>query len=143
MSAFNYPAKIEKDEDGSYLVTFRDLPFGATEGNTVREAREEARDCLEEVIAACVANRKDLPEPSAPEPEEYPVRLPAQTAAKAALYKAVREQDVSNMELARRMDVNEKEIRRILDPKHPTKLCRVEKALAALGYHISVSFEAA
>jgi antitoxin HicB len=143
MHEFIYPAKIEKDEDGAYLVTFRDLPFGAADGETIEEARAEARDCLEEVVAACIDDKKELPEPSAPEPGEYMVRLPAQTAAKAALYKAVKEQGISNVELARRMDVNEKEVRRMLDPRHPTKLYRIEKALNALGYHISVSFEAA
>ncbi len=143
MYRFNYPAKIEKNKDGRYLVTFRDLPFGATEGATFEEAEAEGRDCLEEVIAACIADRKTLPEPSDPEPGEHLIKLPAQTAAKAALYKAVQEQGVTNVELAKQIGVNEKEIRRMLDPKHPTKLYRIEKALAALNYHISISIEAA
>jgi antitoxin HicB len=31
------------------------------------------------------------------------------------------------------MQVNEKEARRMLDPKHPTKVPTLERALAALG----------
>lgn len=42
-------------------------------------------------------------------------------ALKAAVYLAVREAGIGNSELARRMQLDEKEARRILDPHHPTK----------------------
>ncbi len=70
---------------------------------------------------------------------EYSIELPAQTAAKAALYIAVRKTGISNSALARRMDVNEKEVRRMLDPWHQTKLPRIETALGLLGYHLTVA----
>jgi len=136
---FIYPAKIEDDGEGNLLVTFRDVPFAATEGASIEEALFEAEDCLEEGIAACIASKEDVPKPSALKEGEYPIRLPAQTAAKAALYIAARDQGVSNSELARRIGVDEKEVRRMLDPKHATKLPRIEMALAALGCRLSVS----
>ncbi len=135
---FEYPAKIERQDDGSFLVTFRDLPFGATDGDTFEEAVAEAVDCLEEVIAACIDDKMDIPSPSKPLPGERAIRLPAQTAAKAAVYVAVRESGIGNSELARRIGVDEREIRRILDPRHPTKLPRIESALVAMGYRLSV-----
>jgi antitoxin HicB len=51
MFQFTYPAEIKKDEAGFFLVTFPDIPFAATDGKTLSEAMEEARDCLEEAIA--------------------------------------------------------------------------------------------
>jgi antitoxin HicB len=36
------------------------------------------------------------------------------------------------------MQLDEKEARRILDPHHPTKLPRIEAALAALGRHVKL-----
>lgn len=54
-------------------------------------------------------------------------------AQKAADYLAVREAGISNSELARRMQLDEKEARRILDPHHQTKLPRIEAALSGLG----------
>jgi antitoxin HicB len=60
-------------------------------------------------------------------------------SAKAALYIAVRETGISKSELARRLGVDEKEIRRMLSPRHQTKLPRIEQALSALGYQLSVS----
>jgi len=64
-------------------------------------------------------------------------------SAKAALYIAVRETGISKSELARRLGVDEKEIRRMLSPKHQTKLPRIEQALSALGYQLSVSLQKA
>jgi antitoxin HicB len=49
------------------------------------------------------------------------------------------EQRVTKSELARRMRVHEKEARRMLDPKHPTKVPTLERALAALGRRADVT----
>jgi antitoxin HicB len=137
---FIYPATIEDDGAGNLLVTFRDIPFAATEGATIDEALTEARDCLETAIASCIKDKEDIPTPSEVQKGEYPIRLPAQTASKAALYIAIQKSGISNKsELARRLGVNEKEIRRMLDPWHQTKLPRIEAALAALGYRISIT----
>jgi antitoxin HicB len=51
----------------------------------------------------------------------------------------VREAGISNSELARRMRLDEKEARRILDPHHPTKLPRIEEALSVLGRHVQLA----
>ncbi|HEX5460654.1 MAG TPA: hypothetical protein VFX20_11845 [Steroidobacteraceae bacterium] len=51
----------------------------------------------------------------------------------------LREAGISNSELARRMQLDEKEARRILDPHHPTRLPRIEAALAVLGRHVELS----
>ncbi|MDE0333850.1 MAG: type II toxin-antitoxin system HicB family antitoxin [Defluviicoccus sp.] len=59
-----YPAEIERDEDGRYVVTFPALGWGATDGETRDEALAEARDLLRELIAATMREGKDLPMPS-------------------------------------------------------------------------------
>jgi antitoxin HicB len=58
-----YPATIEADGTGNLLVTFRDIPFAATEGTTIDEALTEARDCLETAIASCIKDKEDIPNP--------------------------------------------------------------------------------
>jgi hypothetical protein len=45
------------------------------------------------------------------------------------------QQPVSRVELARRLHIDEKEARRMLDPHHATKAERLERALAVLGRH--------
>jgi antitoxin HicB len=58
--------------------------------------------------------------------------LPASIAIKAALYITMREQNRSNTWLARKLRVNEKEARRMLDPYHATRLPRMYEALGQL-----------
>lgn len=44
-------------------------------------------------------------------------------------------------QLARGLGLDEKEVRRMLSPRRPTKLLRIEQALAALGRHLVLSLE--
>ncbi len=143
MFKFTYPAKVEKDEAGFFLVTFPDIHFAATDGKTMAEALEEARDCLEEAIAVSIADNLNFPFPSPIRKGLHAIPLTARMSAKAALYIAVRETGIGKSELARRLGVDEKEIRRMLSPRHQTKLPRIEQALSALGYQLSVSLQKA
>ncbi len=72
-------------------------------------------------------------------PDDQPiVAVPALTAAKAALYLAIHEAGISKSELAVRLGCDEKEVRRLLDPRHLSKLPRIQKALTILGKRITV-----
>jgi antitoxin HicB len=140
MRQFTYAVKLTPDkEDGGYVTTCRDLPEAITQGETVEEALVEAADSMEEAIAARIDDGRDIPMPSAPKRGERPVSVPPSMALKAAVYLAVREAGISNSELARRMRLDEKEARRILDPHHPTKLTRIEAALSVLGRHVQLA----
>ena len=136
MRAFAYPAVLTAEEEGGFMVTFVDLPEAITQGESVEEALREASDCLEEAIANRVITGLPIPRPSRVKKGQYPVHLPAQTAAKAALYVAMRESGMTKVDLAKRLHCDEKEIRRLLDPRHPSKLPRIESALAAVGQHL-------
>ena len=144
MQEFIYPAILTADEDeGGFVVRFLDLPEAITQGENVEDAVGEASDCLDEAIANRMVMGLPIPKPSRIEKGQYAVPLPAQTAAKAALYVAIREAKISKMELARRLNCDEKEVRRLLDPRHPSKLPRIESALAAVGRKLIVGLEAA
>jgi antitoxin HicB len=137
---FTYLMKVTPDKkDGGFVVTCRDFPEAITQGESIEDALDEAVDCLEEAIAARIDDERDIPMPSTSKRGEHPVSVPPSMALKAAVYLAVREAGISNSELARRMQLDEKEARRILDPHHPTKLPRIEAALAVLGRHVKLS----
>lgn len=139
MERFSFPVTLTPDkDDGGFVVTFRDVPEAITQGDTVDEALSEAADCLEEAIAAYIANEKDIPVPSKLEREEKLVHLPLQMAMKAAVHIAIREAAITKSELARRMNIDEKEARRIVDPHYNTKLPKIERALHALGRHVEL-----
>lgn len=46
---------------------------------------------------------------------------------------------ITKVELARKIQCDEKEVRRLLDPRHTSKLPRLESALQALGYKLVIS----
>ena len=64
-------------------------------------------------------------------------------AAKLAVLQAFAEAGISKAELGRRLGKDEKEVRRILDPRHPTKLSTLSEALRALGKRLVVAVEKA
>lgn len=133
-----YPVTLTPDEsDGGFVVTFEDIPEAITQGETVTDALAEAADALEEAIAGRIRRGDSIPDASSPANRPQ-VPVPAQTAAKAALYLALQETGISKSELAARLDCDEKEVRRLLDPRHPSKLPRIQKALAVLGKGLSV-----
>lgn len=136
---FAYPVNLTFDEtDGGFVVTFPDVPEAITQGSDVTDALTQAADALEEAIAGRIRRGDPIPEPSEPGPNQPVILVPALTAAKAALYLALGEAGISKSELAARLGCDEKEVRRLLDPKHLSKLPRIQKALAALGKRIAV-----
>lgn len=131
---FIYPVKLTRDrKDGGYVVTCRDVPEAITQGENLEDALAEAEGALQAALEARIEDGMEIPAPSAPKRGERLAATPITTALKAAVYLSMREQGVSKSELARRMQIHEKEARRMLDPKHPTKVPTLERALAVLG----------
>ncbi len=143
MENFIYPAKITPDKkDGGFVVTFPDLPEAITQGKKLTDAIVEAADCLEEAIANRIAMELSIPHPSPIRKRHHPISLSTQIAAKAALYMAIGEKKITKVELAKRLHCDEKEVRRLLNPRHPSKLPRIESALAVLGRKLVIGFQA-
>lgn len=140
MSQWAYGVAIKK-EGGDHVVSVRDLPEVVTSGDSFEEALELAADGIEVVVSARMEQGEDLPLPSRVKRGEHAVPLSAPLAAKAAIYHAWKEAKVSKTELARRLGRNETEVRRILNPRHGTKLDQLEEAAKALGGRLAVAFE--
>lgn len=139
---YAYPVELETDEDGRVVAYFPDLPGAVTDGGDRAEALAEAVDCLEEALAEAIGRRRPIPPPSPA--HGRPLAAPgALIAAKAALYEALAESGLSGVALAARLGCHETEVRRMLDPRHATKIARLEAALAALGRRLVVSVIAA
>ena len=144
MRTFVYPAKFEGgDKPGVLVITFRDIPEAITQGNGGKDALWQAADCLEEAIAGRIADGREIPKGSRGARGERRIPVPAPMLAKAALYLAMGEAGMTNVQLARRLGCDEKEVRRMLDPRHPTKLPRIKEALDVFGKRLVVSVEEA
>jgi len=59
-----YPATLELQSDGSFLVQFIDLPDTLTEGQTREEALFNAGEVLSGMLAWRLEEAKDVPPPS-------------------------------------------------------------------------------
>ena len=144
MRTFLYPAKFERgDTPGVLVITFRDVPEAISQGKGLKDAHWQAADCLEEAIAGRIAGGRKIPNASSLARGERLIPVPAPMAAKAALYLAMGEAGMTNVQLARKLSCDEKEVRRMLDPRHPTKLPRIKEALEVFGKRLVVSVEEA
>src|SRR5271168_1937934 len=138
MFTFAYPAKATRGKDGRILVEFVDLPRVATDGRDKREAFEEAMDALGSDLSIRLSRREDIPAPSAPKRGQRMVPVPLWLAPKLALFVAMRDQRVNNSELARRLGVHERVVRRMMNPRHATKAEKIQAALRVLGKQMTV-----
>ena len=141
-TARGYPVRLDQEADGGYVVTLPDIGYGATQGDTLEEALHQAEDLLEEAILGVMANDEDLPLPS-PARGRPVVGLPALTAAKFELYRAMRTAGLSKDELAVRLGWSPSQVTRLFNGRHTVRLDQVEAALAALGRRLVVTSEAA
>ncbi len=136
---FLYPARFEPGESSDALVvTFRDVPEAITQGDDLADARWQAADCLAEAAAAYLKMGLDLPPPSKARRGEILVPLDPVIAAKTALASALRESGLTKAAFARRLGGDVKEVRRMLDPRHATKVPALARALAALDKQIVI-----
>ena len=137
-----WPADLQRQEDGSILVSFPDIPEALTEGTTETEALAQARDCLIAALGGYVAARRAIPRAS-PARGRAMITLPALAAAKVALYGEMRSQGVGNTALAARLGLTEGAVRRLVDLDHRSHIGQVETALLALGQRLAITTRAA
>ena len=138
-----YPMAFVRDESGDLRVMARDWPEIVTWGADETEALAMAEDALDVVVGAALDDGREVPPPSALRPGETFVPLKAALGAKVAVYTAWMASGLSKSDLARRLGVAEGEVRRILDPRHGTRLETLDAAARALGARLVVHLDAA
>jgi hypothetical protein len=92
-------------------------------------------------MTVTLSSPKTMPPPTGYSQIAIPPPSPprgATIALKAGLYKALKDRHLSAAGLARRLKVDHREARRLLDPRHPTKLPRLRAALAAVDIGIGI-----
>jgi antitoxin HicB len=139
MKAYAYRALFEPgDRRGNIVVSFPDVPEAVTQGRGQAEARAMAEEALGLVLLAYLERGKPLPKPRTKGRNLIDVAVAPDVAAKLAVLESFTSAGISKSELARRIGKDEKEVRRILDPKHPTKLPALIATLRALGKRLVV-----
>lgn len=142
-SPFVFPALIEAGEKGGLTVTFPDVPEAITQGDDEADALAMAEEALGLALLTYPRRGLPLPRAAAHEPMDRlnPVAPAPEVAVKLAVLDAFRATGINKSEFARRLGKYEKEVRRILDPSHPTKLNPLSAALRALGQRLVIIIE--
>ena len=141
MLTLAYPAVFKRDQTGRIVVSFPDFATAHTDGADSNEALEEAIDCLGSVVAFAMADKVVVPKPSRVKRGQRNVPVPFWIVGKLALYWAIRDLGISQSELARRLNVRETVVRRMLDPNHDTKPEKIQAALETLGKRVVTAYD--
>ncbi len=137
---YAYPCKIignERDGDG-FAVTFPDVYGANTGGETYTDAFNLAEDCLLTALCAYVDCDEDIPIPSKVKKGQELVAVPPLSAAKLALYSAMRRKEIGKAELAERLGVSESAVSQMLMPDRYSHMKQVARALEEVGCRLVV-----
>ena len=134
-----YPAMIEKQPDGTFLVTFVDLPDTFTEGQTREEALFNAVEVLSGMLAWRLEEAKDVPAPSKKVKGASYIAPDAKTQSAMLLRMARGERSLS--ELARALETSWPSAQRLESPLHWPSLKTLDRAAAALGKRLVLTLE--
>lgn len=135
---YAYPYELSPQPERGFTVTFPDVPEAVTEGDTIGEAMERAEDALVTALSFYTDRNEPLPIPSTQGKSPLALVSPL-AAAKLALHDAMLDAGMSNVEMARRLGLDEKAVRRLRDPLHRSHIGMVEAALRLLGRRLEVS----
>ncbi len=80
----HYPARFKRLADGTYLVTFRDVPEAITEGKPLSVALAMAADVLGLSLQIRIETGADLPRRTLPRKDERPIAVVLFLIAKVA-----------------------------------------------------------
>ena len=134
-----YPVKLRPMKNGTVMAKFVDVPEALTCGKDETEVLRLAQEAL--VLALTegyMAVRRSVPTPSKPKRGQRTVAVPPLVAAKLAVYQAMLEEGVTQVELAARLCQDDRQVRRLLDVKHRSRLDMLDRALHALGRQMVV-----
>jgi antitoxin HicB len=138
MRSYVYRAEFERGARRGFMVSFPDVPEAITQGNDMADAKTMAEEALGLALLTYAARGTPLPKARAATKKHIVVAVAPDVAAKLAVLESFATAGISKTELARRIGKDEKEVRRILDPKHATKLPALTAALRALGKRLVV-----
>lgn len=138
---YAYPARLEPQPDGGFLVSFPDLPEALTDGVDLAEVLANASDCLSEALAGRINRGEAIPQPRGGR-KNAPVIAPEPTIAlKAALHGALRARGLTVADIARRLEIDYRQAARLADPRSASKLTSLKAALGVLGYEVAIAVQ--
>jgi len=138
---YRYPVKLTRLDNGSMTAEFPDVPEALTHGVDEDNALYWARDALLVALSGYMDDRRSIPAPSEPKRSARVLEVPPMQSVKLAIYQAMLENHVTQAVLGERMRIDGRQVRRILDLDHNTRLDHLLRALEVLGKRVSVAID--
>ncbi len=135
-----YAAKITKDEDGYFFVSFPDFDEAVTDGETMEEALFNAQEVLTLTLESRMDEGMEIPEPHRYKGKDLHYLAPAARVQAALLVHNARG-NRSLADLARALETSWPSAQRLENPHHSPTLKMLDKAAATLGKKLILSFE--
>ncbi len=135
-----YPVTLTKDGN-SIIAEFFDVPEAKTVGSDEDNVLAWAQDALVVALSGYLDEKKDIPKPSKPKVGQISVVLPPVIASKLAIYQAMREQRVTQADLAERLHCDARQIRRLLDLDQHSRMDFIDDALHELGKRLVIDIQ--
>lgn len=136
-----YPVMVEKT-GGEYVATIghRNGRFqGACSGATKQAALEQAQELIVAMTVAALTDGEEIPDPATCAKGNAWVLLPPMLAAKASIYHEMQKSGTRKADLVRALGQHyQKQVDRILNPRHRSTLPQLEAAAMALGKQIEI-----
>jgi len=131
---FEYPVVVRKSDRGGVVVEFPDIPDLRITARSRADAYTKAQNVLDDyLIRNYRSNKRTSPLPSKPLRKQKCIAVPIQTATKLIVWWALRNQQLTNVALAKQLGVTEGVVRRLLNLKHHSQLWSLQRACNALG----------
>jgi len=128
-----YPLTLTPDQNGTIIAQVVDAPGALTVGRDEADAVAQAVDALVTLLSYLMAEGEAIPSPSRPKRGQACAVLPPMVAAKLAIYQAMHAAGLTQSALAERLGCDPRQVRRLLDLDHRSRLDQLEAALGALG----------
>ena len=135
-----YPAQIQKEQDGTFFVSFPDIPEAITEGETMEEALFNASEVLTLAMEYRLDEEQNIPDPSNIAGDNIHLISPIAKVQSAMLIRKSR-QGRSLADLARTLETSWPSVQRLENPHNSPTLKMIDKAATALGKRLILSFE--
>ena len=137
-----YQCKIDKQEDGKFLVTFPDFEEAFTEGDSLEEAIFNAQEVLTLTLDGRMDEGMEIPEPTTLKSTKGSIYTiyPSPRVQAALLVRFIRS-DKSMAELARSLETSWPAASRLEDPHHWSSLRQLNRVAEVYGSQLVLSFE--
>ena len=136
-----YPLTLRPDQNGTIIAQAVDAPGALTVGRDEADAIAQAGDALLALFAHLMTEGESVPRPSRPRRGQACAVLPPMVAAKLAIYQGMRDAGLTQAALAERLGCDPRQVRRLLDLDHHSRLDQLEAALSALGKRLVIEVQ--